>query len=356
MRDSYIFYTDRLEKEYRNVFGQIEMYVSSRYVDEETREERLGELLDIFLTAQQSGKSPESVTGHDLEKFCENFCGDFGGRNTFLYMADWLCVMTCFFLIESLIDIVLFFADSEIYFYPAVFLMPITKNLAGCIIGLMFSIIVAVISNAIIRQSMFRKKRVSVKWLQFFSCAAAFFSFIVVFVLVSKEWTVGISCPQIVIFIASGIYLLCYYRFRKRKKTEKIRFSDLLVIEYEKTMPEEMEKKFQKENRKRRKHGKNEITFDGFVEEEEKSWQLEDKISNWIDILIPLVCYIVFFVETYLNGGFDGIFDMIIFIVIMLALGSAIIFGMRRMSRISLTARKNWLLAYRESKNAEDKE
>lgn len=356
MRDSYVFYKDKLETEYRNVFGQIEMYVMSRYADEEILEERMGELLDNFLNAQQSGRAPESVTGHDLERFCENFCGDFGSRITFLYMADWLCGMAWFFLIEALADVIFYFADSGEKVFPAILYMPKTENMMGYMIGLMVSVIAAAAAKAFTRQVMFRKKRVSLKWLKMLICGAALFSFIAVFLLVSTEWPAELSCPQIVIFIVSGIYLLFYYRFRKKKKTEKVRFSDLLVEELEKTMPEDMEKKFQKQNRKRRKHGKSEITFEEFLEEEEKNCRLQDKLCNLEMLLIPAIGLIVGFVCTYLDGGFEGISDMIWFTVIVLALESVIMFGMRRVTRASVTARKKWILFYRERKNvAEEK-
>lgn len=353
MRDSYVFYKDKLETEYRNVFGQIEMYVMSRYADEEILEERMGELLDNFLNAQQAGRSPESVTGHDLERFCEDFCEDFGSRVTFLYMADGLCGMAWFFLIEALADVIFYFADSGEKVFPAILHMPKTENMLVYVIGFIISGIAAAAAKAFTRQVMFRKKRVSLKWLKMLPCGAALFSFTAVFLVVSTEWPAGFSCPQVVIFMVSGIYLLFYYRFRKRKKTEKVRFSDLLVEELEKTLPEDMEEKFQRENRKRRKHGKSEITFEEFLEEEEKICRRQDKFCNLESVLILLPCFIIAFVSTYLNGGFEGISDMIWFTVIMLALEGAILFGMRRVTRADVTARKKWILFYREREKEE---
>lgn len=55
MKDSYIFYKDKLGKEYLAVFEQVELYVLSRNVDESAIEERLGELLDIFLSTEAAG-------------------------------------------------------------------------------------------------------------------------------------------------------------------------------------------------------------------------------------------------------------------------------------------------------------
>ena len=76
MKDSYVFYKDKLNEEYRTVFDQIEMYVISQNIDENTVEDRLGELLDIFLSAGESGKDVHKITGNDLEHFCKTFCSD----------------------------------------------------------------------------------------------------------------------------------------------------------------------------------------------------------------------------------------------------------------------------------------
>lgn len=354
MRDSYIFYKDRLEAEYLKVFEQIEMYVSSRYGDEETREERLGELLDIFLNSQQAGKSPESVTGHNLEKFCENFCEDFGAKQSFLFLADWIFGIAWFFFLESLVDVMFFLADSGGNVFPAILHMPRAENILGYFIGFILSIVIAAVTKAVTRRIMFRTKRVPLRQLKALSGAAALISFAAVFIVVSTQWTGDFSCPQIVICIVSGIYLLFYYRFRKREKTDKVRFSDMLVQELEKTMPEDLEKKFQKDNQKRRKCGKSEITFEEFAKEEEKRCRREEKLCNLEMYLCPVLCLMIGYAITYFCGGFEGISDIIWFTVIILAIEGAIMFGMRGMMRVSVTARKKWLLSYRESKNEEE--
>ena len=51
MRDSYILYMDKLQGEYKEIFQQIDLYFSTQNVDEDTHEEYMGDLLDIFLLA-----------------------------------------------------------------------------------------------------------------------------------------------------------------------------------------------------------------------------------------------------------------------------------------------------------------
>lgn len=63
MRDSYIFYTDKLQGEYRETFDRVNMYVGTQGIDDDTREEHMGQLLDMMLSAQESGKPVKKVVG-----------------------------------------------------------------------------------------------------------------------------------------------------------------------------------------------------------------------------------------------------------------------------------------------------
>lgn len=355
MRDSYIFYTDRLKGEYRDVFGQIEMYVLSRFGDEETREERMGELLDIFLNAQQSGRPPESVTGQDLERFCENFCGDYGAGKTLLFLADWICGIAWLFLLESLVDMVCFFAETGTGFYPGILHMPRAEHMLGYFMGFVISVIIAWAAKAFTRRVMFRAGRVPLRWLRILSGAAVVLSFAAAFALVSAEWAAGFSCPQLVIFLAAGSYLVCYYLLRKKKKAEKIRFSDFVVEELEKVVPEDLEKRFQKENGKRKEQGKSGITFEAFLEEEEKRYRRWDRFYGLGMAVFILSGLAVSLVGTYLTGGFDGGWDMALFAAIVLVCECVIFFGLRKLTRADVTAREKWIQSYRRGQ-AEERE
>ena len=74
MRDSFILYTDKLKGEYLEVFDKIQLYVNSFDIDEDTREDQLGNLLDTFLSAQDENRSVYDITGKDIAAFCKSFC------------------------------------------------------------------------------------------------------------------------------------------------------------------------------------------------------------------------------------------------------------------------------------------
>lgn len=63
MRDSFRLYQDKLQGEYKETFQQIDLYFSTQNVDEDTREEYMCDLLDVFLLAQDEGRPVEKITG-----------------------------------------------------------------------------------------------------------------------------------------------------------------------------------------------------------------------------------------------------------------------------------------------------
>ena len=91
MKDSYVFYKDKLQGEYKDVFDQVEMYVNCENIDELTREDRLGSLLDMLLSAQESGRPVKKVVGNSIEDFCKMFCSMWSSiRRRFLQKTFFL--------------------------------------------------------------------------------------------------------------------------------------------------------------------------------------------------------------------------------------------------------------------------
>jgi DNA-binding ferritin-like protein (Dps family) len=69
MKDSYFFYKDKLQGEYKTAFDQVEIYVNAQNIDELTCEDRLGSLLDMLLSAQEAGRPVQKVVGSNMEQF-----------------------------------------------------------------------------------------------------------------------------------------------------------------------------------------------------------------------------------------------------------------------------------------------
>lgn len=227
MKESYTDYKDKLSGEYKNAFERIEAYVFTCIVDESTREERLNELLDMFLTAQNEGRAVEKIVGKDAEKFSKLFCSSFSFKNRLLNVADALksCFMYAFVL--SAVQMVFWFfdlfkdwADHDI--------MNRYMNIDVRVIIVDFAVmaLLMLVTDAIFRKAMFKMKRFSMKIYTGVGSAVMALGFIV---LVAAELIAAytnvvelIDTPTVAVFAVSGTYLLFYYLSRgiKNKKKE----------------------------------------------------------------------------------------------------------------------------------------
>lgn len=349
MKDSYIFYTDKLGKDYRRVFEQIEIYVLIQNIDDRTREERMNYLLDIFMSAEQAGKPPESVTGKNLEHFCKMFCSDLGFKHSVLFAVDWLKSVAWVMLIEAIINIFCYL--SNIPDGEAVDLMhiPGTLNLLGYIIGIMTSGIMMITSNIIIRRIMFKKKRISLRILKAESYSVAILSFVIIFAFLNISQTDIFDYSSFVAAIISTAYLIGYYIFRKRDKRPKIKHSELADDNLVKEISSTMEKRIERANRKSIKRGNGELSIEKFLEKEEKDWIRNTKISFYCILITAVTVSIASFISTYLNEGFDGISDIFIYILTMLVINYFIIKGYRNINNKVRSANIQWI----ESKRRE---
>ncbi len=320
MKDSYIFYTDQLSGEYKEAFGKIEMYVQSQNVDESAAEERLGELLDIFCSAQEKGKPILQVTGNNLEQFCKTFCSDFGIKNHMLRLMDWMKSFAWLLLIIALMD--LLFPEQEIggQGLSGILSIPISLNLFGYLMGMGAAGILGVTANALLRRMMFRRKWVSIRVLHIGVCVVVIVTFFVVWWFLDKEHMNFISCPAWTAAVAAIAYLLAYYRLcKKRIKRPKVKFSDLVQEEMRKDMDSEMAKKYQKARNRSQRRGKGDLAYEAFLEKERKNC---DAIKKWkaYYYLLPLVIIAAAVFITFLLEGFDGPSDVMIFVGIQLVI------------------------------------
>lgn len=281
MRDSYMLYTDKLEGEYKDVFKQIENYVMAERIDEDTQEEYMGELLDVFLIAQEEGRPAAKITGDDIGHFCKSFCADFTWKNKILAAIDtWKNFACIIFLMSSLEVLAVIYAMTipggrEINFWTE----PYEFNLFGYFLGFMAASISASLLGRLVRKAMFKMKKASIRvWqmINWFGTAVIFFVILLIFF--SKKTDI-IQFPAWVLMLCSGIVLVVYYvlnRARiKARKEHEVKFWDEVKNDVsfdantENLFSEQMEKKWEKKNRKLLKKGKPAMTRAEILDAEE---------------------------------------------------------------------------------------
>lgn len=354
MKDSYIFYTDKLDKEYLNVFEQIELYVLSQNVDDDTREERLGELLDIFLSASKAGKPVQKIVGNDLEQFCKTFCSDFGVKNRILFILDWMKSIAKVFVFISILDLV----------FPEPDVMPggeasmwerfSSVNISGYLIGIFCAGMLAVVSNLVICNIMFRKKQISMKILKAASVTGAVLGFAIIYFFLSLNSVRLFECPVWLVLALSCVYLCIYYvLWGRHVKRDKVKFLDLVQEESHRGFPKEMEKKYEKARRKSLKKGRGDLSVETFLEREEKECDRTEKLRFFYYIL-PLIVIGSAFLTTWKMDGFDGVTDALIFLAINMVIQYSLMLGIWKIVKMGAREKREWIKKKREEISREE--
>lgn len=356
MKDSYVFYTDKLSGEYKEVFDQIEMYVNSQNADEIATEERLGELLDIFFSAEKSGKPVWQITGHNLERFCKAFCSDFGIKSHILHIVDWLKSIAWLLAILSLVDLVFPEEEAAGAGLAGILSIPISLNLFGYLVGLAAAGMLAMIANALLRRMMFRVKRVSIRGLRAAACLAAVLSFFIVLWFLDESRMNIIACPAWIVAAGSAAYLAAYYLLcKKRIKRPKVKFGDLVREEIQKDMAGEMGKKYEKARRKSLKKGTGDLTFEEFLEKEERECDALEKKKSFY-YLFPIAVIAVVVLVMFWAEGFESISDLMIFVGVQMVIQYMLMSALWKAAYAGIVERRAWIQAKKREMEEETQE
>lgn len=350
MKDSYIFYTDKLDAHYKPVFEQIELYVSTRNIDESTLEERLGDLLDSFISAQEAQKPVEQIVGYNLERFCKAFCADLGVKNRIFRILDILKTAAWTLAAFVGIDLLFLLMDAESG-VPIDFWHVRTSETTGVYVGgLLLAYIVSSVIDLIIQHIMFKTKRFStralnivrwVEWLAIFGGMMLAMTYCDVDPLPVPAWVVGaVSCG----------YLLVYYLFcGKRNKRAKVTLTELAQQpQVNSQIDAVMQKQFEKEKKKALKKGKGELTMQAFLDKQEAECARLPAIKRFY-IGFPICMVAVAYVGIYLNGGFESALDSVLFLATMLAVEGLIMGVLWKIVKSGMQARLAWVKEKRAS-------
>lgn len=230
-------------------------------------------------------------------------------------------------------------------------------NIPAYLIGLLAAVLLGNVSNLITRNIMFRTKHISMTVLQSIYLLIIIAVMILTFIIMNNAdnlWNI----PYWVVMLISIVYLVPYYLFNykrlKEKKSKKVRFNNVVAQASHSEFQNEMEKKFIKTNKKNIKKGKAELTMDEFLKKEEKECQKTEN-SRLFYLLLPIVITAAAFVGTYVFGGFETLFDALIFPAIMLIIEYAISFGLWKIVKNGVVQRKLWIDEKRNELNSDTK-
>lgn len=349
MKDSYVFYKDRLSGEYLSAFEAIEMYVRTQNFDEASNEERLSMLLDVFLTAQTTGRSVEKITGGDIPRFCRTFCADLGIKNRVLSVVDDIRRIVFMLVFFSAVDILLLLIGQDEDTISNVWSTYSEINISGLIIGAVAAGIVTAAVGAVIRRVMFRRKTVSISVLKAVQYVTASSTFLILLAAMLMTETEFFRIPSWVV-IAAGLPLLILYHILRGRhiKRERVKMSELMPDNIAATISGTMEKKYlQKKKRRERRGGS--YTMEEFLDYEERDCKMTEKAAFLYYVLPPVMSVISIF-----GSDFSSVKDKVIFFLLTLTFEYAVLLWLKKMSADAVRARRAWIGAKREELSDED--
>lgn len=210
LREGYYQYKANLNDIYRPVFEQVETYVFAQNIDVKTREDRLGELLDIFLNAQAEGKPVSGIVGNDIDRFCKNFCADFTLKNRIALVLEGLKYAIWTPAVLVIFDVCYWIADGRAKAdnYNFFRCMSVGNALTYIIIFLSM-ITLLLITNVVMRRIMFKMKKLSVKGLT----AVYLIEAVIVLAILLKfrVFVIVIPAPTWIIALIIILYYVLYY-------------------------------------------------------------------------------------------------------------------------------------------------
>lgn len=316
MRDSYTLYQDKLEGNYKEVFKQIDTYFGTEKVDEDTREEYMGELLDVFLLAQEEGRPVEKITGNNIESFCKTFCSNLTWKQKVLSIIDLGRGFAHTAFICSLLTLIPAFMDMLSGEKTSIWEIRSSINIFGYLCGFILVIITSYMFSWVTRRIMFKAKKVSIKvWDTVVGVFAVLIALLMLWLGFSDKLDSFFDFPAWMVCVGSSIYLLIYricnrHRIKERKEHEVSFWAEVKNgMEFDpnsdNVFSQDVEKKWEKKNAKRQKKGLPPFSREEILvlEEAEIAKSEENKWAYWVFPIVITVGFVMF-------GAFETQTDM----------------------------------------------
>lgn len=343
MKDSYLFYKDKLQGEYKTTFDQVEIYVNAQNIDELTCEDRLGSLLDMLLSAQEAGRPVQKVVGSSLEQFCKSFCSDMGVRNRIWHMLDTLKTIAMVELIFAVFDLLnVDWAGTDVWSILS------STNASGLIFGFAACALIGYITNFVVQRLMFKTKKLNMNLLKCIVYFMTGVSFAAVFGILSADQLNFLPCPLWAVMAVCTTYLVVYYIINHKRTAEnklpKVRFSDLVAQQTTLNLDSIMERRYQILNKRSIKKGRGALSMRDFLDNEEKECNKSDSLG-WLFYGTPIVLTGLGLLTT----EFDTTFDMVLYLALMLGIYFLFMHFSFKSTKKTTAQKRAWIIAKRNA-------
>ena len=264
---------EQLSGEYRTAFEKADLHSTFDGKNVDKSEDKLMELYNLLITAQEEGTPLENVVGEDIEEFCKKFFLDHNGKSRFQEVCKKVYGVLKWIFICTLVDVFLLEKGENI--------LTAQSNAAPYLYGLAFGLVAEAIVTHGLKPMIFKNKKM--KPIHYYGIVFGLFALAVtvaVVLAVSVNGTVSVNAFPLLLI--SGVYVLVYllvrsvWRYKKfgritkmskqEKKARKEFNAEVQEQSLVKPIAEVMAKRYQRLNKRNMKKGKPEFTQEEFAE------------------------------------------------------------------------------------------
>lgn len=295
---NYSVLTDNLKGEYKKAFEQVELYGTLQGIGEEIMNDKMVNLYDMLLTAQQEERPVEKIIGKSTEVFCKDYFEDYD-------IKEWIQEVP--YRIYRLAVVVFILEFMEVFLWgEQTDLLHATSDMVPWICGVAGALLLDIVANIILKPMMFKTKKIP-PMAYYFLIILLFFVMLVFDVMVIMKRN-SITMPALPMLIISGVYIAGFLGYRKiqtgsfKKKTnletEYIKSlqqtaSITDTSDFDQAFVKQLAKKYEKMNKKRIKQKKAILSQQEFAEQmkqEQKKWSMESLPYKCLWAAMTLTC------------------------------------------------------------------
>lgn len=319
MKDSYVWHKDRLKGEYKKAFEKIELFGQTGIMDSLTYEDRMMDLVDLFVTAQERNKPVRKIIGTDVEEFCGEYFGEYTWKDRMKKLPKQMLPLAWFLFIFAVLDILFWWSEGG----DTCSFWEWNTDAGGWLFGYFWGIAVSIVLGVVLRPFVFR-----VKWLSPNMLAVG--TLIIVFggIFWLSDLMPVVELPVWIELFMAGGYLLLYYAgktygnykkhgtIKPQKEVSKISFWGKVNEGMEEEIPKIHKKRFEKKNLRLAKKNKPLISEEEYMEKFRKEVAIDKKGNLVTTIILIIFIAVVGIFQVIQSGLFDGLLFLIILVLI----------------------------------------
>lgn len=279
---------DRLNGEYRQVFQKAELYSDMNGIHENVKADKMMNLLDLLMTAEENGKPVAGIIGSDVEKFCQDYFADYDIRAQICLIPEKLYYLAL--CLGSALLIEMLFPEE-----PSADLLHRHSDIMPFVGGIFAGGIVGILLRYLIGPFIFRAKKIPVIVYHVLACILVVIADVVVSVICLMKCEVLL--PVFPLLVGDVVYMAGYLLVRsvlRYRKTGSIRKTKLLGQEFEfhllraddgfsdrldQKTQEVLVKRFQRINRRRSRRKQSAMSTQEFIQKVRKE---DATIPIWV--------------------------------------------------------------------------